>query len=251
MLDLEIIGQGQTTKIYRDGDVAIKLYENTSFNEPNNEMKCQRFAYNAGLPVPAVFGVRTYNDKAVALCMEYIDGQPILQQGMNKDDRNEAILTLVKLQCDVHKVEAFGQPNQLLRIAQKIKSTGYIDDSMKNRLLLLLSHLDNNSNSLCHGDMHPLNVLFDGNKYWIIDWVDATSGSPLADACRSYLIFKQYISRCAGIYLRMFCKESGAKQDDVLAWLPVIAAARLDENMDDKTREWLIKLIMDSELPDV
>jgi len=43
--------------------------------------------------------------------------------------------------------------------------------------------------------------------------------------------------------LRMFCKESKVKQDDVLAWLSVVAAARLNENMDDKTREWLLDLI--------
>jgi tRNA A-37 threonylcarbamoyl transferase component Bud32 len=240
---LELIGQGATTKIYRDGDLAIKLYENATFDEPNNEMNRQEFAYKAGLPVPAVYGVREYSDNAFALCMEYIDGQPILHQGMNKDDRNAAILTLVKLQCDIHKIEAFGQPNQVKRIAQKIKKSDLLDDSVKNELQLLLARLDDGSINLCHGDMHPLNVLYDGSKYWVIDWVDATSGNPLADACRSYLIFKQYISRCAGIYLKMFCNESGVKKEDVLVWLPVIAAARLDENIDDKTKVWLLSII--------
>lgn len=28
MLNLEVVGQGATTKIYRDGKTAVKLYEN-------------------------------------------------------------------------------------------------------------------------------------------------------------------------------------------------------------------------------
>jgi aminoglycoside phosphotransferase (APT) family kinase protein len=243
ILNLEVVGQGQTTKIYRDGDVALKLYENAPVDEVSNEAKRQEFAFKAGLPVPEVFGVRKYSDNAIALCMEYIDGLPILQRGMNKDDRNAAIHTLVKLQCDIQKIDAHGEPRQVRRIAWKIKNSELIDGFIKNELLLLLARLDDNSFNLCHGDMHPLNVLYDGNKYWVIDWVDAACGNPLADACRSYLIFKQYISRCAGIYLRLYCKESGVKQEDVLAWLPIIAAARLDENIDDKTKTWLLSLI--------
>ena len=119
----------------------------------------------------------------------------------------------------------------------------YLDNYLKEKLLSLFIRLDDGSECLCHGDFHPLNILFDGSKYWIIDWVDTTAGSPLADACRTYLIFKQYMSRSAGVYLKAFCKEAKAKQDDVLVWFPIIAAARLYENMDDKSKAWLINSI--------
>ena len=46
-----------------------------------------------------------------------------------------------------------------------------------------------------------------------------------ADTCRTYLIFKQHLNRLAGIYLRVFYKEAEAKQENVLAWLPIAAAA--------------------------
>jgi len=68
-------------------------------------------------------------------------------------------------------------------------------------------------------------------------------GSPLADACRTYVIFKQYLLRMSGIYLQYFCKESGAAKNDVLSWLPVVAAARMSEKMDDKARMILTKII--------
>ncbi len=243
MLSLEIVGQGATTTIYRDGDKAIKLYVNAPHDEADNEANRQQFAYDAGLPVPAVFGVRRHDETMTALEMEYINGKPILSPGMDKDERRSAIQTLARLQCIVHSVHADGLPRQVDRLAWKIGRTSHLDSTQKDRLLLLLKKLDDGSVNLCHGDFHPLNILYDGIKHWIIDWVDATAGNPLADACRTYLIFKQHMSRSAGIYLKLFCKEAGVKQDDVLAWLPVVAAARLVENMDAANRAWLLEEI--------
>jgi len=243
MLDLEVVGQGATTKIYRDGNKAIKLYVNAPADEAANEACLQRFAYNAGLPVPAVFGVRRIDDGKVALDMEYINGQPLIRQGMDKDERRNAIHTLAKLQCAIHKVKAPGLPKQADCIAWKIKNSPHLQNPLKEKLLSRLMSMDNSLDCLCHGDFHPLNILFDGCQYWIIDWVDAVAGSPSADACRTYLLFKQHISRLAGIYLRAFCKESNIKQDEVLAWEPIVAAARSNDNMDDKSRSWLLDIV--------
>jgi len=242
MLDLEIIGRGATTTIYRDGNKAVKLYVNAPPNEVENEANLQMFAFNAGLPVPAVIGVRHLDEKSIALDMDFINGKPMFQPNMDKDERNNAINTLVKLQCMIHKVRAIGQPKQIDKILRKIKQTPHISESRKSELLLSLEQLDNDSDNLCHGDIHPLNILYDGSKHWIIDWVDSTAGNPLADACRTYLIFKQFMTRQAGTYLRAFCKEVNVKSEDVLVWLPIIAAARLSENMDDKSRAWLMDL---------
>jgi aminoglycoside phosphotransferase (APT) family kinase protein len=175
--------------------------------------------------------------------MEYIKGHQLIEQCANKDDRNNAIQALVKLQCKIHEIKAVGQPKLTERITYKISNSQYLDDSLIGKLLSLLNNMEDDSDYLCHGDLHLLNILNDGNKHWIIDWVDATAGNPLADACRSYLIFKMYASRSAGVYLRMYCKETKSKQDDVLKWLPLIAAARLRENIDDKMKLWLLQLI--------
>jgi aminoglycoside phosphotransferase (APT) family kinase protein len=243
MLDLKIIGQGATTTIYRDGSTAIKLYVNVPLEELENEAVRQRFALNAGLPVPEVYGIRRLEDNAAALDMAYIDGKPLMRPKMDKTERNKAIQTLVILQCKVQKIYAGSLPKQKDSLLYKIKQTELLSASMKENLESLLTRLDNGLVMLCHGDFHPLNVLYDGNKHWIIDWVDATAGDPLADACRTYLIFRQYASRSAGIYLKTFCKESKSEQCDVLAWLPVIAAARLSERMDDKSISWLLGLL--------
>ena len=243
MNNLEIIGEGATTKVYRDGNKAIKMYVNPPPGEVENEAELQSYAVKAGLPVPLVFGVRKVSESMTALDMEYIAGMPLLHKGMDKDERFAAIQTLVKLQCEVHAIDAHRLPAQRDRIAWKINRNIYIEADVKKRLFALLDSLDTQSNKLCHGDFHPLNILYDGKKYWIIDWVDASSGSPLADACRTYVIFKQFLLRMAGIYLRSFCKEAGVRQEDVLAWLPIVATARMTENEDEKTRMLLKKIV--------
>ena len=243
MLNLEVIGEGATTKVYRDGETAIKLYTNVSYEAIEHEAKLQTFAVTAGLPAPAIFGIRKLDENAVVLNMAYIDGKPLIHGEMTKDDRRLAIDMLVKLQCMVHKVNANGLPKQKDVFAWKIEHTPHFGKVIKNKALALLSRLDTGTLNLCHGDFHLLNILYDGHKHWIIDWVDATAGNPLADVCRSYIIFKQYLNRLSGIYLRAFCKEAGVSQEDVLAWLPVVAAARLNENMDDKMRAVLLDIV--------
>jgi len=121
MLDLEVIGQGATTKIYRDGNTAIKLYVNAPSDEADNEAERQRFAYDAGLPVPAVYGTRRLDGNTVALDMAYIDGKPLMQPKMDKDERREAIYTLVMFLCQVHKAHAGSFPKQKDRFAWNIK----------------------------------------------------------------------------------------------------------------------------------
>lgn len=40
--------------------------------------------------------------------------------------------------------------------------------------------------------------------------VTAAAGNPFADACRTYMIFLQYISPLAGFYFKTFCQEQNA-----------------------------------------
>jgi len=176
-----------TSTIYRDGSKAIKFYEKISMSDVEREVALQEFARKAGLPVPEVYGIRELENGAIAIDMQYIAGQPLMHKSMNKDERAEALLKMIRLQRKIHEVDA----------SQLASDT-------------------NQLNHLCHGDIHPLNILWDGEKHWIIDWVDAHAGDPLADALRTYNIFQEHIKRMAGMYLRFYCKEAGVSQDEIL-----------------------------------
>ncbi|GHU55802.1 hypothetical protein FACS1894132_12440 [Clostridia bacterium] len=55
--NLQPIGEGKTAKIYQDGDHAFKVYNSDYAKFVEHEAKMQTYAYNEGLPVPAVYGV--------------------------------------------------------------------------------------------------------------------------------------------------------------------------------------------------
>jgi len=238
----ELIGEGQAAKIYRNGNIATKIYSNASIAEVKNEMKHQQLARNAGLIVPNVYEVKMLNDGRVALDMEYINGSPHMHYNMSEAEIAAAMNTLVNLQRDMHKIQIPNLPKLSDTLTQKILSTN-LKQETKNALSTLLSQLDNKSEKLCHGDFHPLNILYDGNKHWIIDWVDAASGNPLADACRTYLLMKSEMTGLAEKYLQVFSYETGYQSDHILNWLPVVAAARLSENIDNISRDYLYGLV--------
>ena len=105
---------------------------------------------------------------------------------------------------------------------------------------------------LCHGDFHPGNILLtDGGEY-IIDWVDATCGSPAADVARSCLLFLGHIAttpepaevraamqRFHDAYLARYAARSSVSAEECRAWLPILAATRLREGIPEQ-REWLL-----------
>lgn len=237
-----LIGKGATAKVYRNGHTAIKIYTDTSEDEVSREMKCQYFAYKAGLPVPKVYSINKIKDEFIALEMEYIDGSPLIHHNMDEVEIGEAISVLVKLQREIHTIQAPELFKLSDIITQKILSTN-LEIKIKNELLMLLSELDDQSEKLCHGDFHPFNVLYDGHKHWIIDWVDATAGNPLADFCRTYLLIKSQMEEVAELYLQITCNEVGCLSSDVLKWQPVIAAARLNENIDGLSKSYLYELV--------
>lgn len=41
---------------------------------------------------------------------------------------------------------------------------------------------------VCHGDFHPLNVMVDGDRAWVLDWTDAALGPPEGDVARTLLL---------------------------------------------------------------
>jgi len=114
--------------------------------------------------------------------------------------------------------------------------------------LAYMKSLDKGKTNLCHGDMHSHNIMYNGGKYWIIDWEDASRGDPAADACMAYFYSVRWAAKSNDKsdeqYLRIFCEESGIPREDVLAWLPVIAGVQVNID-DEKDRAFISKFIKD------
>ena len=110
---------------------------------------------------------------------------------------------------------------------------------------------------VCHGDFHPDNIILSQRGPVIIDWPTAGSGEPAADVARTLLLFaigmpaetpaptRILIALARGYFSRRYraryLGSSGLTFPDVKAWLPVIAAARLAEEIDGET-DYLVAL---------
>ncbi|MCL1806216.1 MAG: aminoglycoside phosphotransferase family protein [Oscillospiraceae bacterium] len=240
--NMTLTGSGAQADVYHYEDKAVKIYKADHMQaEARYEADLQEKAYKAGLPVPAVFEITEYGGKA-AIVMEYIKGKPLGESMLeNMAKARDYINIAVDLQMMTHNIRAEGFPNQKDRLAKKIKNTSHLDSGQKEELLLRLEQLPSDD-KLCHGDFHVLNLLQTPQGVKIIDWVDACSGTPAADVCRSYLLYLLYREDVAKMYLELYCKTAKIDKLDVLAWMPVIAGAKLDENVTERDVQTLKSL---------
>jgi aminoglycoside phosphotransferase (APT) family kinase protein len=105
---------------------------------------------------------------------------------------------------------------------------------------------------LCHNDFHPNNIMLTREDEIIIDWGDASLGNPVADVARTSIIclgaaateqipnpFHKLLFRFFhGIYLRRYFQLRPGLESQYRAWLPVVAAARLSEEIPE-IENWL------------
>ena len=94
---------------------------------------------------------------------------------------------LAELQADIHTHTTFKLPLQRLRLQRQIQSVSGLAKETKAAILTGLDRLQDD-NAICHGDFHPENVLLTDREPVIIDWVDATQGSPAVDVARTALM---------------------------------------------------------------
>ncbi len=69
----------------------------------------------------------------------------------------------------------------------------------------------------------------------MVDWMDATSGDPAADVCRSFVLMSSRGGDIGERYVDCYVRTAGIDRSAVFAWLPFVAAARLAENAAEET----------------
>lgn len=238
-----LIASGNTADIYLHEGKIIKLFKDfLPDTEAEHEASKQVFAYSKGLPVPCVYEVVKINGQQ-AIIMELIKGKTIGSVIFNDMKKAEQYMSLsVDVQLKIHDVPA----DKFVLMADKLKSQIQhalgISENQKNALIDRLSNIKY-ENRLCHGDYHVNNLIISETGVTIIDWVDASAGDIKADVYRSYLLYSQYSTELASLYLRLYCEKSGISQNDVFVWEPIIAGARLSENVASEKANRLLGMV--------
>ena len=236
-----VIAVRNNKKVYKDGDMAIKVFDegyrkSDILNEALNHARVEE----TGLNVPKILAV-TMVDNKWAIVTEFIEGKT-LQQLMeeNPDKLDEYLNMFVDIQMAVHNQKAPLLNSIKVKMKRKINETT-LDATTRYELQMRLEAMPNHD-KVCHGDFNPSNIIIDkdGAPY-IIDWSHATQGNASADVARTYLLFNLAGSKdTADKYLDIFCKKSDTAKQYIQKWLPIVAASQSVKGNPDE-REFLLK----------
>jgi aminoglycoside phosphotransferase (APT) family kinase protein len=237
------IATGNTAEIYlNDAGYAVKVYkEGFPADEARKEAEKQRYIHSLGIPVPEVLELTTFNGRQ-AMVMEYIEGETLGDLAMKNRTLMEGYLSVsVEIQMMIHEKEAPGLEPMRDKLARQLHNVQSISSKVKEGLLKQVNQVS--GDNLCHGDFHLFNLVKTEDGIRVLDWVDSSSGDIRADVVRSYLLYSGFNQELAGQYLSLYCEKSGLEREEILHWGPVIAGARLSENVPGEDVERLLKIV--------
>ena len=162
---------------------------------------------------------------------------------------------LAELQIKIHQQSIPDLPSYKERLNHAIRSTEQLPEELRNKQLQLLDALPDGK-TLCHGDYHPGNIILTTNGPVVIDWMTACSGRHWADVARTSLLItigpkgagnlvspllRIAIRLFHRLYLNRYLKAMPDPINELERWAPVLAAARLNEDIAPE-RETLLQL---------
>lgn len=235
-----LLGSGKMAEAFHYGDHVLKLYRDPANRSVAfGEAAILAIVGDHGLPSPAVHAAGCYAGRW-GLVMDRAPGQPLASLATADPTLVPAALeTMVQLHLAMHaRTETRLSPLKP-RLADRLRHAPGLDTALRDTLLARLAALPEASR-LCHGDFHPFNIIGPPGAAMIVDWPDASSGPPAADVARSYLLMRHGAGHAlADAYLERYVAMSGITEADIRAWLPIIAAARLTENVPDENERLL------------
>jgi Ser/Thr protein kinase RdoA (MazF antagonist) len=198
-----------------------------------------------GAPAPRLLGIEEIAGRA-ATVWERVDGTSMWERVIDRPDLSGQ---MGRLLADV-QLGLFGLvppvtlPTQRDRLTSKIRrAAATVDRSLSRALDLLPSRAG--PLRLCHGDMHPSNVLLAADGPMIVDWFDASRGDPVADIARSSLLLgdgKHTPAHLPGAdpailgvftqaYLSRLRERLELSDGEIALWQAINAVARLAEGL--------------------
>ncbi len=239
----KVIAVRTAKTVYRDGDKAIKLF-NEDYSKANvlNEALNQARVEETGLNIPKLHEV-TRLDGKWAIIMDYIEGktlETLMEENPEKNDEYlERLVDIQKsiLDCRVPLLNKLKDKMQTkIGLTELDATTRY---ELHTRLDSMPKH-----KKVCHGDLNPSNIIITpDDKAYVIDWSHVTQGNGAADAARTYLLF-WLDGNITGAekYLNLFCTKTDTAKQYVQKWIPIVAASQLTKG-NEKEREFLLNWV--------
>jgi hypothetical protein len=164
--------------------------------------------------------------------------------------------SLAELQVQINNISIPELYPYTTGLINAIHNAPHLRDDVRASVLDLVPALPNRDR-LCHGDFHPGNVMLTRHGPVVIDWMTACLGSPWADFTRTSLILTigpkgagKQLNPIMRLVIQLFYHSYARRYRELMPdahhereqWVPVIAAARLEERIEPE-RDALLKMI--------
>jgi aminoglycoside phosphotransferase (APT) family kinase protein len=185
--DLVARGTRSWIHAYGRGAVVKIPHPSTPADWIHFEAKYTEAVRAAGAPVPRLLGIEQISGRAASV-WERVEGTSMWQRVI---DQPNLSAELGRLLADIQRalfelVPPVTLPSQRDRLVSKIRrSAATVDASLARALDMLPARTS--PPRLCHGDLHPSNVILGNGGPMIVDWFDASRGDPVADVARTVL----------------------------------------------------------------
>ena len=207
-----------------------------------------------GAPAPALLGMAKIFGRPASV-WERVEGPSLWQEVVERPQRSAEVgRSLAEVQLALFElVPPVTLPRQRDRLISKIRwSAANVDASLAGALDLLPARAG--TPRLCHGDMHPSNVIVSKDGPVIVDWFDASRGDRVADVARSLLTQlgegattprhlpgsdAPTLAVLTGAYLSRLRESVDISPGLLSRWQAISAAARLAEGV---SREPLLQV---------
>jgi aminoglycoside phosphotransferase (APT) family kinase protein len=151
----------------------------------------------------------------------------------------------------MHDAGGTGLAHLKTEIRRRIEwAAGAVETVSADAVLQRLDGLADGS-AVCHGDMHPGNVIMTRDGPKVIDWMTATAGPPEADIARTeFLLIGSDVPdaysrlqavligrlrrRFASTYLSAYRRRRAIDDEQLQRWRLPILAARLSERIEEE-----------------
>lgn len=227
--DVFDVGQGKVVKLFHVG------YPKSSVHK---EFINSKMINSLDVPVARSHELITFGGRH-GIVYDKIDAVSLLDILLSTYDIEQYTLILARLHKSILSQDLRSAISCKDVLRGNIQRTGLLDEQRKEKLYTVLDALPD-GDCFCHGDFHFDNVLMAQQEFHIIDFMNVCRGHKHYDIAKTvYLIgmtpvptemqnkatVLQMKEQAVDIYL----KEMGVSRECLVAWLTVIAAARLSE----------------------
>lgn len=251
--------KAKTADIYHlDEHRVLKLFHRRiSRKDIETEALIASEAYAVGVPSPQIDEeIYEHTDSGRnGLVFARVNGETMLDHFIQSPGRMfEFARQFAQLHFSLHQNKAGEKvPSQREKITESIRKQKRIDVADRLSILAMLKELPDGE-VLCHGDLHPGNVMMADSGTVIIDWVDGTRGNPLCDVARSSVLMQcshdngSWLYRKAArlvnrLYLKEYSEHQAIDQEQFNHWVTINAAIRIRENIPYREYTSLRKLV--------